>query len=424
MIGRLLSDLSGRVSAADAVATADDTISVSCDADGATVAAAESHQVQVRVVDRGRVGWAGGEGAFAAEVVAGALRSAEVGATGSLYLPAPSPLSPVVTRSPATGALGPRDLVGQARDLEARLRRRGWLVEAFAERSVGVVAIGNTRGVTAEYPTTLLGLGATVSTPDGRLSFRAHQSQVAPMGDAEIDALVREFEDVLAPAPVAAGSLPRRIRVWFAPRSVRAILGPLLSQLTGETWLAGRTRWPALDERVSVVDDPLLPGRPGSRPIDDDGVPARRLTLIDRGRATAGVLDVATGSRHLLPPTGHGWRRGPTPPRIGFSNVLMEQGTASDTELAVAAEDGLLVRDLRIGPAPNPETGVFRMAAPWTYLLAKGEIVGRVEDVVLSGNVFELLGPGRLVAVGVGARWIGAASVPPLVADGVGVTLR
>jgi PmbA protein len=347
-----------------------------------------------------------------------------VGGSGSLLLPLPSPLPEVVTRSPAAGTLSAADLVRMVEQLHARLLRSGWVVDAFAERSVGSVAIGNTRGVASEYPHTQVGLGAAVSSVDGRLSCRVHQVQAAPPSAGQVDALVAELSRLLDPPPINTESATRSARVWFGPRAVRALLTPILARLVGERWLEERDRWPSLDDRLTLIDDPHQPERPGSRPIDDDGVPTRRLTLIGRGRVVTGVLDLATGSRHLVPTTGHGWRRGPAGSRPGFTNLLLAAGEDGDADLAAAAGSGVLVRDFQLGPSPNPETGVFRAAAPWAYQLSRGEIIGRLEGVVLAGNVFQLLGPSRLMAVGRDREWLGAALLPSLVVDGVGLTFR
>jgi predicted Zn-dependent protease len=80
---------------------------------------------------------------------------------------------------------------------------------------------------------------------------------------------------------------------------------------------------------------------------------------------------------------------------------------------------GLLVADLAWGPAPNPEPGAFRAHAPWCFLVENGAVVGRLPRAILAGNVFDLLR--RVVAIGADADWIGAAAVPSVIVDGVGV---
>ena len=79
MIARLLTDLTGRVAHADVVGTTDDSLTVVRGADGSSqVTASSSAQVQVRLADQERVGWAGGAVADAESIMAAALRSMPV----------------------------------------------------------------------------------------------------------------------------------------------------------------------------------------------------------------------------------------------------------------------------------------------------------------------------------------------------------
>ena len=81
-----------------------------------------------------------------------------------------------------------------------------------------------------------------------------------------------------------------------------------------------------------------------------------------------------------------------------------------------------MVAELAPGSAPNPAAGVFRVEAPWTYLVEKGRIVGRIEGAVLQGDVFALLN--RVIAIGAETDWIGSWQLPSLVLDGVGAVAR
>lgn len=423
MIGPLLIDLAPRVTHADASRVLDDTLSVSVDGDGpAGVAADESDTLQVRIAAGGRIGWAGGATAAAAEVIQAALRSAECSDAGILMTPAPAPLPTVVTRSPAASALSARDLLGLAGGLMDRLQRKGRRVEVWAERSAGSVEVANTRGVSASYEVTLAGLGATVRDGRTAAACRVHLAQVGAPGLAEIESIVRETEFRLGFPVLDEVAVGPSARVWFRPRAVRALVAPLLARLAGQAWVDGRQAWPELDPRLTLIDDPLADGRPASRPISDDGVVARPVTLIASGRATGGILDLGLASSTRLPATGHSRQRGYAAPRAGFSNLVMLPGPTPPDDLAGVVGDGLLVADLAWGSAPNPAAGVFRVEAPWTYLVRQGKVVGRLDGAVLSGDVFALLT--RLVAIGAEEEWIGSWRLPSLVVDGVGVAVR
>ena len=420
MIAGVLADLRSRASHADLVRARDETITAILGANGeAVVSVDQSDTVQIRVLADGRLGWAGGDTASVRSIAESALRSAAAGDPAEMFFPAPASLPAVVTRSPAAAALTAPDLLGLAGSLADRLRRMNLRTETWAERSAGGVDVGNSRGVIASYDVTMIGLG--VSIAGGPAPCRLHVAGVAPPDEAAFDSLVDEVETRFGP-PLDLTELPATARVWFKPRAVRALLAPVLVRQTGDRWIATGARRSAIDSRLSLYDDPLIDGRPGSRPICDDGIPTQRLALIREGRPVAGLLDLRTASRHRLPATGHGVRRGYRAPGVAFSNLMLESSEPGTRDVAAAVGEGLLVSEIELGPAPNPDRGVFRVAVPWCYRIAGGRMVGRVEGAVLVGDVWRLLE--RVAAIGADAEWHGAARVPSLVLDGVGVGLR
>jgi predicted Zn-dependent protease len=94
-------------------------------------------------------------------------------------------------------------------------------------------------------------------------------------------------------------------------------------------------------------------------------------------------------------------------------------GSASAIELAAAAGDGVLIRDLPM-PKGNCRDGRIALSTPWAYRLVRGETKGRYERVTLKGNVFEWLN--RVLLVGSDSRWIGARCLPDIVIDGAELT--
>ncbi|MGE0443468.1 MAG: metallopeptidase TldD-related protein [Gemmatimonadales bacterium] len=420
MIGAVLTDLARRVDHADLVGTTDHTLLAVVAAGGSGLGEDGVDTIQVRVAAGGRTGWAGGAGAEADAVGAAAIRSAAVGDPARLFFPAAADVPVVETRSPAAAALDAPGVADLARQLYRLAGGRDRIVETWVERSVGSVSVANTRGVQTSYDTSLVGFGIEARAARGGPVVRLHQAAAGVPTTADLARLADDVIRALEP-PVIEAEGTEVTRVWFAPRAVRALLTPVLAGLIGERWLAGRDTRPALDARITIVDDPLAAGRPGSRPICDDGVPSRRLTLVDRGIARQGILDLVTGSRRLLPATGHGWRRGMAAGRTGFTNVRLAAGSAESAEIAREAGDGVLVLDAAFGPAPDPATGVFRMPVPWAYRLANGVVAGRLDGGVLVGDAFELLR--RVVAVGRDTEWIGACEAPSLVVDGVRLEL-
>lgn len=429
MIGSLLDEVVGRAERADAVLKSDETLSFALSPEGeARLWASESRLTHLRVVSGGRVGYASAgetEGEF---LGARALEAARVGPALELHLPRPSPLPDVSVRAPQAAAADAAVLEGLARALVERLDRNHRRVEAWAERAIGSVQVGNTRGLFAGYDITLAGAGAVVESIGAGYAppCRVHTAGVGLPGLADLEALVDEVERRLAP-PLLGG--PRRLGpappVCLSPRAVAGLLHPLRAALTGRGGppgvpsLRSRIGERLFDPKLTLSDDPLAPGRPGSRPVDDDGVPSRTVTLIERGRVTAVLADLESGARAGVPSTGHGWRRPGAGSRVGFTNLRVTPGLETRATLLTMMGRGLLVEELEWRSGPNPERGTLVAPVPWTYLVENGEVRGRLEGIRLVGNVFEALT--RIAAIGSDATWVGAVCTPSLLLEGLHV---
>ena len=424
MIARLLESVSGRVGAADAVVKTDDTLTLAVSPDGETrLTRFRSQTSHLRVVREGRVGWGigGHDQTDIADLVGRAMTSAVLGEELPLLLPGPAPVPEVTTRSHQTEAADAGDLNAMARLLLDRLQRSNRRVECWAERSVGSVRVGNTRGVMMGYRMSLAGVGAVVESigvgpaPPCRVFSSGSALPTLP----EIETLVAEVERRLLPAIVTpTPGLEPRMPVCLAPRAVVTFLRPLRAALTGlqalrgDSPLRGKLGEQLFDPRLTLLDDPLAPARPGSRPIDDDGVVSRCLPLIDRGRVMGFLADLSEGARAGVPSTGHGWRTAHASSRVGVTNLRMLPGTENRPTLLTMMGKGILIEELEWCAGPNPISGTIALRAPWAYLVEGGTIKGRLEGVVLSGNVFEALK--ELGGVGNDAVWVGAVSVPTL----------
>jgi len=432
MIARLLDRLAPRVGAADTVVKSDDLLSLAISPEGDTrTTSARSRTTYLRVLKDGRVGHAATTGDDAEDLVARSLAAASCGAEVALLLPAPAPLPGVASYAPHAVAADATTLDGLARALLERLQQSGRRVEVWAERASGRVLVANTRGVHAGYHATLAGVGAVVESIGAGWAppCRVHMAGAGLPTLADVEALVAEVDRRLRP-PILERYRPLATAtpVCLAPRAAAAFLRPLRAALAGyEAWLGSsplrdRLGERVFDEKLTVSDDPLAPGRPGSRPIDDDGVVSRRIPLIERGRLLALLADLEVGARAGVPSTGHGWRTPGAAPRVGPTNLRIAPGIEGPATLLTMLGRGLLIEELEWRGGPNALGGTLSLSAPWSYLVEGGVVRGRLEGVTLSGNVFNALG--RLGAVGNDATWLGALCAPSLLVEGLSVTVK
>ena len=420
MIGQLLDAAARRVRHADACVMSDHTISVTHSREGAEATHRDAHIAHLRLEDEGRLGAAARDDRDVGAVVHAAMASAKVGREGRLLRPLPAPLPTVMTSHPGAASLGVRDLNSVAETLRARVSGAGRVVRTWAERSAARVDVGNTRGVLAGYDATMVGVGLSAASPasSGRLALRLRHVEVGIPDESVIAGLAREVEDFLAPPLLdvlpPGGAHP----VWLTSRALAVMLAPLRQSLLAHGVCSAHGPWVGklgdriLADRITIADDSLAPGRPGSRPIDDEGVVTQRRVLVRRGILVGALADLEAAARFGIPATGSAKRGSGSRTWIGWSNIVLEPGDATEAELFQAAEGGVLIRDLN--PASgNQAHGRVSWSTPWAYKIEKGRIAGRYERYELRGATFDLLN--NVVALGSEGRWLGAHCLPPMV---------
>jgi PmbA protein len=183
--------------------------------------------------------------------------------------------------------------------------------------------------------------------------------------------------------------------VLFSPTGAPVLGLPLIHGLNGKNVyrgispMAGQEEKQLFDEKLIVVDDPTLDGRPGSSSHDDEGVPRRRNVLIDQGRLTGYIYDLKTAALARTEPTGNGERSLFSPPSPSFSNMVVANGETPVDDIITGIDKGLLVEaPLGLGQG-NVISGAFSNNLSLAFKIENGEIVGRVKDVSVAGNIYQ-----------------------------------
>jgi PmbA protein len=400
----------------------------------------EAAGVNLRVVHDGRVGIAGTTAEDVDDLVARALASAELGEALDMVFPAAAPLPDVSTQAARAAAASLERLTAIGHELVERVSRDGCQVNVSIEREVAETRIANTAGTNATYSATGVAVSVDLTrfAGDDVLMVYDYYAGVDLPEPAELDALVHTIEDRFAPAlRVVAppeGSLP----VVFTPSGQAAILLPLEQAMSGKSVLqgvsplAGKEGAQLFDERFALTDDPLVAGRPGSRPVDDEGVPSRVVPLVERGVVRQFVYDLETAARAKTSSTGHGNRGTFGKPRISYSNLVVGPGAADGRAPASGRSlggglidgiaDGLVVDDLIGVGQGNVIGGAFSHPVALAFRVQQGEITGRVKDAAVAGNVYELLK--RIGGFGNDGRWMGSRWAASLRLEGVSVARR
>jgi len=448
VIERVLDALTRRAGAGDVIGRTDERTTIAFESGRLKAAGITAETgINVRVVTDGRVGVAGTTATDAPpdDVVARAIASAELGEALALPFPAAAVLPDLRTHFSDAANASVEQLTRLGRDLMERLTREGCQINVQVERETASSAFANTAGAHYDYPATGVSISADVTRVSGDDVLMVYDYWIGAdlPTDADLDALVRSIETRLTLGLRLATPPDGALPVVFTPAGLSAILLPLEQSLSGKavmqgtSKLAGRVGEQVFDPAFSLGDDPLAPGRAGSRPVDDEGVPSARLALIDRGTVRAFIYDLETAARSGdgVRSTGHGRRGTFGKPGIGYTNLVLGSGPATGDVgaqhaaplrfgggLVAEIQDGLIVDDLIGVGQGNVIGGAFSHPVGLAYRIEKGEITGRVKDAAVAGNVYELLK--KIGGWGRDGRWLGGRWTPSLLLDGVSVAGR
>ncbi len=303
------------------------------------------------------------------------------------------------------------------------------LCTAEWECEAETIHLMNSQGLACGYTdTTLSGyLSAEWVRGDDFLSVADGQTQrgsLDPMAIAQ--QILQRLEwarDNVAPP---LGKVP----ILFTSKAADMLWGTVQAALSGKQVLEGASPWS--DRLNELVLSPALTLRqqpdlgPYSCPFDDEGTPTRPITFIEDGYLRLFYTDLTTGRAIGSGTTGNGFRPGlgsyPTP---GLFNCLITPGRhapASKTfaELIASLDNGLII-DQMLGSGAGI-SGDFSVNVDLGYWVQNGQVMGRVKDTMVSGNVYTALK--HVVALGNDADWNGSIYTPSLIVEGLSVTGR
>ncbi|HEX2184118.1 MAG TPA: TldD/PmbA family protein [Chloroflexota bacterium] len=392
----------------------------------------ESRGLALRVIKDGRIGLASSTrlddlGAL----VETAVELAPFGAEAKFELPASVTPTAVEVFNPQTELIGVERMADLGQEMIDRVLAYdpAILCEAGVRRQVHTIEILNSRGAQGSYRKSSYALiiGGQLIRGEDFLSIWEFEASCAPQLDhrALADAAIRKFDLAKNVETVST----RRMPVVFNPRGVAYILLRYLdvalsgkAVLQGASALSDKLGQPVFDPRLTVVDDSTISGVPGAAPFDDEGVPTRRLPLIDHGVVTNFYYDLQTAGLAGTASTGNGYRSPASLPSPSTGVLVVEPGDQSLDSLLAGIEEGVLVESTT-GSAGNVYSGDFSGNIQTGFKIERGKLTGRVKNTMVSGNVFSDMK--QLGGISDVAEWVGGSvKAPHLAFTELGVSTK
>jgi len=373
----------------------------------------ETRGIAMRALVDGRLGFAASSDLEAGEkLVQNVLESARHGDAIDMHFPPDQPGPSVQVYDQALATLATDRLVEVGQEIVEAIREAepDVLLKIDMERRVRHTALRNTAGAEVETEKTTLSLRLVAERVRGDdvLMLFEYFSSAVWNGDYRrwVEGIVDKIRLARESATLTSGRMP----VLFSPCGAPVLGLPLMQGLNGKNVyrgvspMAGCVGERLFDDKLTLVDDPTLDGRPGSASHDDEGLPRRRRALIDGGTLVGFVYDLKTAVQAGAEPTASGERGLFSPPSPGFSNLVMASGDVPLAEIVASIDEGLLVESpLGLGQG-NIISGAFSNNLSLAFKIERGEIVGRVKDVAIAGNVYEDLR--RIEALSRESEWV------------------
>ncbi len=159
----------------------------------------------------------------------------------------------------------------------------------------------------------------------------------------------------------------------------------------GQSQFCGKLGQQIANPKVTAIDDGTIPNAWGSVNIDDEGTPAQRKVLIDRGILKTYMVDKLNGRRMGMESTGSSRRQSyEYIPTSRMTNTYIAAGEDRDEDIIASIEYGLYAKDMG-GGSVNPVTGQFNFSVREGYVIRNGKICEPVRGASLVGKGSEVL---------------------------------
>ena len=300
-----------------------------------------------------------------------------------------------------------------------------------ASFTVADTIIANSLGIRARYRSTACSAQVTAIAESGNES----QTGWDYMGSRFLSDI--SFEDVGRTAAASALRLLGSRKIQGGKTTVildhavaNDFLGVFASSLSSDavqkskSLLAGRLNTQIISPKISITDSGLLPGRLGSKPLDDEGVATQSKILIREGMLSSHLFNTYTARKGNAVSTGNAVRGGHASlPSVGITNLYLEPASPADCipvqDLFKAVGRGLYVVDAMGIHMVNPISGDFSIGVSGLWI-EQGEVAFPVKEALISGNLLDFFR--KISAVGDDMKFYGSLGSPSLIIPDIDVS--
>lgn len=374
---------------------------------------AETSGTAIRVIRKGKLGFAASTDAAALEkLVSNALESASFGEEIPLQFPIHQPSMSVKSFDPVLSELPIVKMVQIGTEILDLILPAEPDAKCIINltRNVQSYSIRNHTGLDVTYKRSPLTIDVEVDRIVGDDILLVYDSFGTTVWEDNYLEFARILVEKLNLAHKITTSKGGKLPVLFSPAGTLALSLPLSAGLNGKNVykgtspLIGKIGEKIFDQKISLIDDGTLDGRPASAPYDDEGVPHRRNVIVEQGQLKGFLYDLKTAAQFGVESTGNATRTLFNIPQPMPTNFIIMPGDTPLQDIIKSIDEGILVENLLGLGQGNVISGAFSNPLSLAFKIEKGEIIGRIKDISIAGNVYDLLK--NVAAISHEAQWV------------------
>ncbi len=193
--------------------------------------------------------------------------------------------------------------------------------------------------------------------------------------------------DQLNSRSIKTGKLP----VIFEKRAAKELVKSFASAINGSSivssssFLRNSLNTQIFNNRINIIDNPLLPKGIESRPFDGEGIISKKNILVKNGVLQNWILDLYSAKKLNLETTGNAIRANNAAIVPAASNFYIENGNISFEELIEEVKEGVYITDL-FGFGVNLINGDYSQGASG-FFIENGKITYPIHEITVASNL-------------------------------------
>lgn len=293
-----------------------------------------------------------------------------------------------------TAKFSPRDRAKVVKKIIAISDKKGFDLAGAFSTSSGEIAVVNSKGVRAYQPFTsaTINMIAMSGTSSGYAAGTSRK-----VNDIDFEKLAHRAVEKCEVSKNPVSIEPGTYEVILEPEALAALLewmnyigfgSKSFEQKT--SFLAGKVGKKITSDKMTIVDD-ALDTTSIAFPFDFEGVPKKRVPIIQKGVAKGVVYDRMSAMKAKKKSTGHGLMPDESSEGAIPLNLVISGGTAKRDKMIEKVKKGILITRFHYinGFIDTPNAVLTGMTRDGTFLIENGKIVGGIKNLRFTDRMLD-----------------------------------